>query len=113
MQRPLIAFVQAEAVNISQKLLDKIRKTLKKLAFIGLFKISICWDYLYDAIRYVYDVINWDLLRKSTYIVNIIIWVKFGKNCALFTNYITNMSNTRTDKTKSICIAMSMYNSDE
>ena len=42
MQRPLIAFVQAEAVNISQKLLDKIRKTLKKLAFIGLFKISIC-----------------------------------------------------------------------
>ena len=35
------------------------------------------------------------------------------KNCALFTNYITNMSNARTDKTKSICIAMSMYNSDE
>ena len=42
MQRPLIAFVQAEAVNISQKLFDKIRKTLKKLAFMVLFKISIC-----------------------------------------------------------------------
>ena len=35
------------------------------------------------------------------------------KNCALFTNYITNISNTRSDKTKSICIAMSIYNSNE
>ena len=58
MQRPLIAFVQAEAVNISQKLFDEIRKTLKKLAFMVLFKISICWDYVYDATRYVYDVLN-------------------------------------------------------
>ena len=31
---------------------------LKKLVFIGLFKISISWDNVYDAIIKVYDVIN-------------------------------------------------------
>ena len=51
-----------------------------KLATLDLLKIKVFWNKGYDVIIYVYDVINKILSRDSSYIVDVLMWPKFGKS---------------------------------
>ena len=51
-----------------------------KMADLGLLKIKLFWNKGYDVTIFVYDVTNKILLRKSNYIVNIVMWPKFGNS---------------------------------
>ena len=55
-----------------------------KLAIPDLFKITVLWSKDYDVTISVYEVIIKILLRDSNYIVNVILWPKFG-NCSIST----------------------------
>ena len=49
-----------------------------KLAPLGLLKIKVFWKKGYDVIISVYDVTNEILSRDSNYIVDVVMWLKFG-----------------------------------
>ena len=51
-----------------------------KMATLGLLKIKVFWNKDYDVIICVHDVTNKILSRHSNYIVNVVIWPKFGKS---------------------------------
>ena len=51
-----------------------------EMADLGLLKIKLFWNKGYDVTIFVYDVTNKILLRKSNYIVNIVMWPKFGNS---------------------------------
>ena len=51
-----------------------------KMATPSLLKIKIFWNKGYDVIIYVYDVTNKILSRDSNYIVDVVIWPKFGNS---------------------------------
>ena len=51
-----------------------------KLATLGLAKINVFWNKAYDVIISVHDVTNKTLSRDSNYIVNVVMWQKFGKS---------------------------------
>ena len=51
-----------------------------KMATPLLLKIKVFWNKGYDVIIYVYDVTNKILLRDSNYIVDAVIWPKFGNS---------------------------------
>ena len=51
-----------------------------KMATPGLLKIKIFWNKSYDVINYVHDVTNKILSRDSSYIVDVIMWLKFGNS---------------------------------
>ena len=51
-----------------------------KMATLGLLKIKVFRNKGYDVIISVYDVINKNLLRDSNFIVDVVMWPKFG-NC--------------------------------
>ena len=51
-----------------------------KLATLGLLKIKLFLNKGYDVISSVYDVTNKILLRASIYIVNVVMWPKFGNS---------------------------------
>ena len=51
-----------------------------KMATPRLLKIKIFWNKGYDVIIYVYDVTNKILSRDSNYIVDVVIWPKFGNS---------------------------------
>ena len=51
-----------------------------KLATLGLLKIKVFWNKGYDVIIFVYDVINKNLSRDSNYIVDVVMWPKFGNS---------------------------------
>ena len=51
-----------------------------KLATPGFLKIKVFWSKIYDVIVSVYDVTNKILLRYSDYIVDVVIWPKFGNS---------------------------------
>ena len=51
-----------------------------KLATLGLLKIKVFWNKGYDVIIFVHDVTNIILLRDSNYIVDSIMWPKFGNS---------------------------------
>ena len=44
----------------------------------GLVKRKVFWNRGYDVIIFVHDVINKILLRDLNYIVNVVMWLKFG-----------------------------------
>ena len=50
------------------------------MATLGLLKIKIFWNKGYDVIIFVYDVINKNLSRDSYYIVDVVLWPKFGNS---------------------------------
>ena len=52
-----------------------------KMATLGLLKIKAFWNKGYDVIIFVHDVINKILWRDSNYIVDMVMWAKFG-NCS-------------------------------
>ena len=51
-----------------------------KLATLGLLKMKVFWSKAYDAITSAHDVTNKVLLRDSNYIVDAVIWRKFGNS---------------------------------
>ena len=51
-----------------------------KLATLGLLKIKVFWNKGYDAIISAHDVTNIILSRKSNYIVDVVMWSKFGNS---------------------------------
>ena len=50
-----------------------------KLASLGLLKIKLFWNKDYDVIIFVHDLTNKILSRDSNYIVDAVMWSKFGK----------------------------------
>ena len=53
-----------------------------KMATPGLLKITLFWNKGYDIITSVQDVSNKILSRDSNYIVDVVMWPKFG-NCSI------------------------------
>ena len=51
-----------------------------KIATSDLLKIKIFWNKGYDVIIYVHDVTNKILSRDSNYIVDVVMWPKFGNS---------------------------------
>ena len=51
-----------------------------KMATPGLRKIKVFWKKGYDVIIFVNDVINKILSRDSNYIVDVVMWPKFGNS---------------------------------
>ena len=52
-----------------------------KMATPDLLTIKIFWNKGYDVLISVHDVTNKFLSRGSNYIVNVVMWQKFGKSC--------------------------------
>ena len=57
-----------------------ILKTSAKLAILGLFRTNLFWNKGYGVIILVWDVINKILSHVSHYILNMVIWSKFGNS---------------------------------
>ena len=51
-----------------------------KMATPGLLKTTVFWNKGYDAIVPAHDVTNKILLRDSNYIVDVVMWPKFGNS---------------------------------
>ena len=51
-----------------------------KMATPGLLKITVFWNKGYDVIISVHDVTNKILSRDSNYIVDVVMWPKFGNS---------------------------------
>ena len=49
-----------------------------KIATLGLLKIKVFRNKAYDVVIFVYDVINKNLPRDSNFIVDLVMWPKFG-----------------------------------
>ena len=56
------------------------RKISAKMAILGLLKITVFWNEGYDVIIYVHDVTNKILSRDSNYIIDVVMWPKFGNS---------------------------------
>ena len=55
-----------------------------KLATLCLLKIKVFWNKGYDVIISVYDVTNKILSHNSNYIVDVVMWLKFGNSSISF-----------------------------
>ena len=53
-----------------------------KMATLGLLKIRVFLNKGYDVIISVHDITNKFLLRDSNYIIDVVMWPKFG-NCSI------------------------------
>ena len=51
-----------------------------KMATPGLLKAKVLWNKGYDVIIYVYDVTDKSLLCDLNYIVDVVLWPKFGNS---------------------------------
>ena len=51
-----------------------------KMATLGFLKIKVFWNKEYDAILHAHDVIDTILSRDSNYIVDVVMWAKFGNS---------------------------------
>ena len=51
-----------------------------KMATLGLLKIKVFWDKGYDILVVVLDVTNKISSRDSNYIVDVVMWPKFGNS---------------------------------
>ena len=60
--------------------MDTILMMPAKMATLGLLKIKVFWNKVYDVIISVYGVTNKISLGESNYIINSIIWQKFGNS---------------------------------
>ena len=52
-----------------------------KMATLGLIKIKLFWNQVYDVIISVHDVTVKILSRDSNYIVDVVMWPKFDNSC--------------------------------
>ena len=51
-----------------------------KMAALGILKIKVFWNKVYDIIISVQDVTNQNSSRDSNYIVDVVMWQKFGNS---------------------------------
>ena len=51
-----------------------------KITTPGLLKIRVFWNKGYDVIIFVHDVTNKFLSRDSNYIIDVVMWPKFGNS---------------------------------
>ena len=51
-----------------------------KMATVGLLKIKISWNKCYEVIVSVHDVTSKILSRDSNYVVDVVMWPKFGNS---------------------------------
>ena len=51
---------------------------LPKVASAGLLKTKVFWNRVYDIMIYVHDVTKEVLSHDSKYIVDVVMWLKFG-----------------------------------
>ena len=51
-----------------------------KLAFLGLFKIKVFWSKGYEVIIFVHDVTNKMLSHDWSYILDVVMWPKYGNS---------------------------------
>ena len=49
-----------------------------KMATLGLLKMKVFWNKVYDVIIYLHDVTNKILPHDSNYIADMVMWPKFG-----------------------------------
>ena len=63
-----------------------------KLATLGLLKIKVFWNKGYDVIISVHDITNKILSHNSNYIVDAVIWTKFG-NSGISMREVINLSS--------------------
>ena len=59
-----------------------------KMAILGLSKIKVIWQKGYDVIISVNDVTNKTLSSDSNYIVNVVMWPRFGKSSISMREFI-------------------------
>ena len=59
-----------------------------KLATLGLLKIKVTWNKGYDVIVSVHGVTNKTVSCDSNYIVDVVIWPKFGNSSVFMTEVI-------------------------
>ena len=51
-----------------------------KMATLGLLEIKVYWNKVYDVIIHAHDVTNQILSSDSNYILDLVMWPKFGKS---------------------------------
>ena len=51
-----------------------------KVATLGILKIKILWNKDYDVVTSVHDITNNILTRDSNYIIDVVMWPKFGNS---------------------------------
>ena len=66
----------------------KILMMTAKVATLSLLKIKVFWNKSYDVIIYAHDVTIKFLSRDSNYILEVIMWPKFG-NSSISTRKVT------------------------
>ena len=59
-----------------------------KMATLGLLQIKVFWNKRYGVIIFVYDVTNKILSLDSNYIVDAVMWPKFGNSSISMTEVI-------------------------
>ena len=64
----------------------------EKLATLGLLKINVIWNVVYDVISSLYDVTNKILSHDSNYIIEVVIWPKLS-NCSISMREVVITSN--------------------
>ena len=69
-----------ESLKVVLKNMVTISMMSAKMATPGLLKIKVFWNIGYDVIIYVHDVTNKILSRDSNYIVDVVMWPKFGNS---------------------------------
>ena len=51
-----------------------------KMATLGLLEIKVFWNKRYNVINSVHDVTNQILSREPNYMVDVVMWAKFGNS---------------------------------
>ena len=59
-----------------------------KLVTLGLLKIKVFWNRGYEVIVSIYDVTNKIVSRESNFIVDVVIWLKFGNSSISMREFI-------------------------
>ena len=60
-----------------------------KLGTLGLRKVKVFWNRIYDVIVFVHDATNKILSPDSNYIVGVVMWQKFGSSSISMRGVIT------------------------
>ena len=76
----LILLTYLSLLNISLINIVAILVMSAKMATLGILKIKLFWIKVYNVIIYVDDVTNQILSRDSNYIIDMVIWPKFGNS---------------------------------
>ena len=79
-----VLFIIYESLEVALIKTDAILMMSAKLSTLGLLKIKVFWNKGYDVITSVHDVTDKILSRESNYIVDVIMWPKFGNSGILW-----------------------------